>query len=211
MGLMPDEPVHELTNEQQELNEAKTLREQARARREQQEEETTARRMEQKRIESSQILIERLAESRGAMHRALAPFQLSAAGERGELSRKITYGFTKVLGDVLLDLREMGVLKKLEEVHDTAILAHYRQEQDDPEQVRIAYEYAKRIIQTDPTDHEHLLELVRYAEEEPALQKAWDWVQILLNGLTGKQWLVWKEKQPVGHLPDTEVASAKPG
>jgi hypothetical protein len=110
------------------------------------------------------------------------------------------------LAETLVALREADLLKKLERVDKTGTLAIYREQGVDPEESRIAFEFGRRMIETDPNDRERLSQLVQAAVEEPGLRRAWDWVAILLFGLAGEQLLIWKKPESIA-LPNGTSSS----
>jgi len=168
-----------------------------------------ASRLEHELIEGHRRLVEALCDSIGALRRAWIPFDPAAPGEWEERSKGIIAEFVTVFGNALSDLRFSGVLKKLEQVDDAATLAHYRKEHDDPQERRIAYDYAKLIIETNPIDCQRLTKLVREALDEPGLRGTWEWLSILLKGLTGQLWLVTKgeEANPAAGPPREDLHS----
>jgi hypothetical protein len=178
-------------------------REQARRHREAQEVEEHVRRAAQKHLARCRRAIDGLKPSTHAMRLALGPSP-PAAEELQEHYDKVT----SLLADALAALREADLLTRLDQLDEAATLAHYRQQRDDPQEAQIAYAHAKQIIGADPADRQRLTQLVRDTTEEPGLRLAWDWVYILLDGLTGQQHVAWKQEagQP---MPPTPAAEGK--
>jgi hypothetical protein len=160
----------------------KSLRDQARALREQREAEEQTSRAVRERLNRCHETIEALKEATYAIRCASDPFDPRHADR-----------VTPLLADALAAIRVAGFLRGLEELDVAALLAHYQQAAYDLPVTRIAYAHARQLIETDPADRQRLAQLVRDAVEESGLRKAWDWVYILLNGLTGQQWLAWKQ------------------
>jgi hypothetical protein len=80
------------------------------------------------------------------------------------------------------------------ELDEAGTLAHYRQaHDDDPQENQLAYAWARQVIEMDPSDRKCLSQVVQEALE-PGLRKGWNWLYILLDGLTGQQRVVWKQK-----------------
>jgi hypothetical protein len=176
-----------------------SLRERARKRRERKEAEQRARRTEQEGLDRCRRAIEALGEFVYALRCSLDPFEPPATATELEAHYDKV---TPLLADVLALLREANVLNRLEQLDEPATLAHYRQQHTDPQESQTACAHARQIIEADPTDHQALRQLVRDAAEEPGLRGAWDWVSILLSGLTGQQKLLWKQDPSDRRTPD---------
>jgi hypothetical protein len=160
----------------------KSRREQARALREKKDAEARARSSHEDRLNRCRIAIEALK---------LSTYDMRVA-TKTELDKhydRVTCGLIEVLGA----FREADLWAKLELVDKAMTLAHYRRERDDPQESEIAYDHAVQIIRADPTHRKRLAQLVQDGWDEPGLRKAWDWVYILLHGLTGQQMLAWKQ------------------
>jgi hypothetical protein len=116
------------------------------------------------------------------------------------------------LAEALVALRKADLLKNLERVDETAMLANYRERGVDPEESQIAYEYGKRIIKTDPNDRHRLSQLVKTAIKEPGLRRALNWLAILLNGLAGDQLLIETKQEdanPFSEGPHEGIAATE--
>jgi hypothetical protein len=164
-----------------------SLRERARRFREGKEAEEGVRRREQERLNRCCCAIEALKKATYAMRCALDPSP--SALEMQEHYHKVT----PLLAEVLAALGDADRRQRLEQLDEAETLAHYRQARDDPQENQLGYAWARQVIETDPTDRERLAQLVQ-AALEPGLRKAWNWVYILLDGLTDQQRLVWKQK-----------------
>jgi len=167
------------------------LRDQAQMYREQKEAAEQASRMEQERLKRCRDAVAALGQSVYAMRCALDPFGPALkATERKAHCRKVT----GLLAAALTALREADLLSRLEQLDEPATLAHYRKQHDDLRATRLCFACAKQIIEADPTERPRLAQLVQDAVEEASLRGAWDWLSILLYGLTGQQRLVWKQE-----------------
>jgi hypothetical protein len=157
-----------------------------RAHRARRSEEERANRLQQDRLRRSQHAIAKLKELTYAMRLALA--SLSPPEVVEEHCHKVSCQ----LVDTLAAFREAKLLDKMEQIDQVATVAHYRQQNDDQQEVPILVAYARQMIEIDPTNEQELATLVRDSAQAPGLLKAWDWVYILLDGLAGQQALVWK-------------------
>jgi hypothetical protein len=178
-----------------------SLRQQAGRHRERKEAEERTRRTEQEGLNRCRRAIETLGESVYALRCSLDPFESPPTeAELEEHYSKVT----PLLGEALSVLREANVLSKLEQLDEPGTLALYRRQGDDPQATQIAYAHAKQMIEADPADRQQLAQLVRDAAEEPGLRRAWDWVSILLCGLTGQQRLGWKQEPSERNVPNPQ-------
>jgi hypothetical protein len=159
-----------------ETPESESLREQARALREQKEASSRASQAERERLNRCIKAIQRQEQAVDALRRAQDPFAppLSTAQ-----IHEHTTAIASLLAEALIAVRAAGLLEKLKELNESATLAHYNQ-LGGPEENRLAYAYARQLIETDPAERELLSRLVRDAVEERGLRKAWDWIHILL-------------------------------
>jgi hypothetical protein len=175
----------------------KSLLERAQRFQERKQTEARLRRTEEERLIRCCRAIEALKKATYAMRCAIdlanAP---PSATEMQEHNRVVA----PLLADVLTALDDADLRQRLKQLDETATLAHYRQARDDPQESQLAYAYARQIIATKPTDRKRLAHLVQHALN-PGLWKAWDWVYILLDGLSGQQKLVWKQKPAEGTIP----------
>jgi nucleoside phosphorylase len=193
VGIMSETPSSE------------SLREQARALREQKEAGRQASLKEEERLNRCVHAAAELGKAVGAMR--CASGVLNPAPTAAELEEHCNT-ITPLLEQALAALGEADLLQKLDRLDEAATLGHYRQQRDDPEETRLAYGHAKQIIATDPADHERLAQLVRDAVEEPGLRRTWDWVHILVAGLIGQQKVVWQDDpRPLLPNPTTAVPS----
>jgi hypothetical protein len=157
-----------------------------RAHRARRSEEERADRLQQDRLRRSQRAVAKLKELTYAMRLAVA------SHSPPEVVEADCHKVSCQLVDTLAAFREAMLLDKMEQIDQVATVAHYRQQDDDQQEVPILVAYARQLIETDPVNEQELATLVRDSAQEPGLLKAWDWVYILLDGLAGQQALVWK-------------------
>lgn len=173
-------------------HEQDSRRERARKRRQAEEENRVLALREQQQLEHCRAAIEALEAVTRPLRQSLDPH--GSPPSPGELHTACEHA-TSRLFDVLVALRDADLLSHIPDLDQSRLKALYPQLRQQVDSSDDAFQVAMDILLTDPGKRKRLRTLVRDVVEEPGLRAAWDWLYVILNGLTGEQIVAWKGDQ----------------